>query len=348
MNPIGTFYSDKFLEHDMPGHPEHAGRLTAITTLLRHRAADYVQPMPFEAATHAQLCRVHRPNYVRDLERSCAFGGGLLDGGDTYTTEASFDAAALAAGACIEATRVVMRGEVKRTFALPRPPGHHAYADHAEGFCLFNNVAFAARCALDEFGLERVMIVDWDVHHGNGTESIFYDNPHVLYVSLHQYGGIYPGTGTSNAAGWERGAGANMNIPLPEGVGDKGYMRAFNELIAPKARQFKPQLILISAGYDAHWRDPLANMRVSLPGFARMTQSMVDLSDEFCGGKLVGVLEGGYDLEVLSHGVLATLQVMAGDSPDAIEDTVGLPKHELAVERLDSLFEQIKKTQKLT
>ncbi len=347
MNPIGTFYSPKFLEHDMPGHPEHAGRLTAVMHILQRKAAHTMIALPFDAATNEQLARVHKANYVRDLERTCAFGGGLLDGGDTYTTDASFDAAALAAGAAMEATRVVMKGDIKRTYVLPRPPGHHAYADHAEGFCLFNNVAFAARCAIDEFALERVMIVDWDVHHGNGTEAIFYDDPRVLYISAHQYGGIYPGTGTSNAVGWQNGVGANMNIPLPEGVGDKGYVRAFNELVVPKVRQFKPQLILISAGYDAHWRDPLANMRVSIGGFAQLTHIMAALSDEFCGGKMVCVLEGGYDLEVLGYGVLSTLQVMSGVPLDQIEDPIGAAKHEMAVERLDPLFEQIKKAQRI-
>lgn len=316
MNPVGYLYHPLFLAHDLPGHPESANRLSTLMRFLDHSGMlSKCRPLAFEPASNEQIAKVHALRYVRALEQMCAYGGGMLDS-DTYTTDASFDAAALAAGACMQAARAVMRDEVRRAFALVRPPGHHAYPDHAEGFCLFNNAAFAAKTALGDFGgkhAERVLLLDWDVHHGNGTEAVFYNDPRVLYVSTHQFGAwFYPGTGHPSHTGHAEGAGANVNIALPPGVGDDGYARVFDEIIAPVARRFRPDLIVISAGFDAHWRDPLAEMKMSLSGYARLALGMTRLSDELCGGRMVVVLEGGYDLDVLHFGVLNTFNILLG------------------------------------
>ncbi len=341
MIDVGIAYDPLFLEHDLPGHPEHAGRLRAVQALLaKKRAHEWLTQLASVPATFDELCDLHDPDYVSRVYAICASGKGSLNP-DTYLTRQSFDAAALAAGAAMSCVRAVQRGEVQRAFALVRPPGHHAYAGHGEGFCLFNNVAFAAQAALGKFGptdpmwspaavkslandTPRVMIVDFDVHHGNGTQDIFYQDPRVLTASLHQYGHIYPGSGALDEVGAGPGLGVALNVPLPPGTGDAGYARAFDEIIVPMAQRFKPSLLLASAGFDAHWRDPLAHMSVSLSGFSAMVRSLCALSDTLCGGKFVAVLEGGYDLDALSYGVLNALRVMQGQ-PDAVEDPLGPP-----------------------
>jgi acetoin utilization deacetylase AcuC-like enzyme len=239
--------------------------------------------------------------------------------------------------------QAVMSGEAGRAFALLRPPGHHAFADHGEGFCLFNNVAFAARAALGRIHggdpmwspsarrshalhQPRALIVDFDVHHGNGTQAIFYDDPSVMVISLHQYGYIYPGTGHHEEAGDSAGRGSTINVPMPAGAGDALYARAFNDIVAPAARRFKPDVLLMSAGFDAHWRDPLAHVQLSLSGLARIVSTLCELSDELCEGRLIGILEGGYDLEVLSYGVLNSMRIMRG-APSLVEDHIGPAPH---------------------
>ncbi|MCX6019508.1 MAG: histone deacetylase, partial [Chloroflexi bacterium] len=219
------------------------------------------------------------------------------------------------------------------------PPGHHAFADHGEGFCLFNNVAFAAHIATDGVRSSdvmwsasarrshaqqrpRAMIVDFDVHHGNGTQSIFEDDPSVLFLSLHQFGRIYPGSGGAEEMGHGAGRGATINVPMPAGAGDALYARAFDEIVAPAARRFAPDVMIVSAGFDGHWRDPLAQVQLSLHGQTHMVQSLSALSDELCGGRMVCVLEGGYDLEVLSLGVLNMVRVLRGVD-DECEDPLG-------------------------
>ncbi|MCL5997783.1 MAG: histone deacetylase [Chloroflexi bacterium] len=328
MHTVGYLYDPIFHAHKHPNHPENSDRLESIMGLLIERGVlGDLLPLPFMAATPEQLCSVHRASYISALKQLSLQGGGMLEP-STYVNEASYDAAAMAAGAGIAAVAAVLSDKVERAFAFVRPPGHHAFADHGEGFCLFNNVAFAARCALDEFGLRRVMIVDWDVHHGNGTQDIFYEDPHVLYVSTHQMP-LYPGTGRVGDIGEGAGEGMTVNIPLQPGIGDAGFASVFDEIVCPIARRYEPELILISAGYDAHWRDSLAGWRytlgglnVSLGGFARMAETLVALSEELCQGRVVGLLEGGYDLEVLSNGVLNTLYVLMGQT-DNVSDPLG-------------------------
>ena len=320
MKTVGYLYDPLFLEHTYPGHPESDARLRAIVNLLRkENALDELTELSFKAATEAELAQVHRHDYIAEVLSIAGFGGGHM-GADTYLNDASYDAAALAAGAGLRATQAVLQGEVERAFALVRPPGHHAFADHGEGFCIFNNIAFAAKAAFSPRrggggaggGLDRVMIVDFDVHHGNGTQAIFYDDPRVLFVSSHQMP-LYPGTGHLNETGRGAGQGATVNIPLLPGAGDGAFSRIFSEVIAPLAQRFKPQLLLVSAGFDAHWHDPQAQLGVSLTGFADMVRGLTQLSEEFCGGRMVAVLEGGYDLPALSYGVLNTLRLLRGD-----------------------------------
>ena len=321
MKTVGYLYDPLFLEHTYPGHPESDARLRAVMNLLRkENTLDELTALSCKAATQTELAQVHRHDYVAEVMSIAGFGGGNL-GPDTYLNDATFDAAALAAGAAIQATQAVLQGDVDRAFALVRPPGHHAFAGHGEGFCIFNNIAFAAKEALKTH--ERVMIVDFDVHHGNGTQSIFYDDPRVLFVSSHQMP-LYPGTGHLSEVGKGAGQGTTVNVPLLPGAGDVAFNRIFSEVITPLAQRFKPQLLLVSAGFDAHWHDPLAQISVSLTGFADMVRGLTQLSEEFCGGRMVTILEGGYDLPALSYGVLNTFKVLRGH--EHIADPFGADK----------------------
>jgi acetoin utilization deacetylase AcuC-like enzyme len=329
MYAVGYAYDPIFLAHTLRHHPENHTRLEAVMGLLRSKGElDRLVPLTLQPASEEILGRVHDQVYVRELKAVSARGGGALNP-DTYVARASFEAAAMAAGASMSAVEAVLRGEVRRAFALVRPPGHHAFADHGEGFCLFNNAAFAAKRALGDLAqpgaaqerdVKRVMIVDWDVHHGNGTQAIFYEDPRVLYVSVHQ-APLYPHSGRISETGRGAGQGTTVNVPLPVGAGDAGYARVFDEIVVPAARRYQPELLLMSAGYDAHWVDLLAGMAVSLQGFARMAAGLSRLSEELCGGCIVAVLEGGYDLDVLSYGVLNTFSALRGD--DTVLDPLG-------------------------
>jgi len=219
-----------------------------------------------------------------------------------------------AAGGVLAAAEAVRDGRDRTALCLVRPPGHHASPERGMGFCLFNNVAIAARYAIEKHGLERVMIVDYDVHHGNGTQDCFYDDGQVLFCSTHAWP-LYPGTGAIQEVGVESGYGLTLNLPLPHGTGDAGFQRCYEEVIVPAIQSFKPQLLLVSAGYDAHWADPLGPLALSVAGFARLTQRLVTLAEQLCGGRIVLVLEGGYDLQALSAGVLAALHVLLGRDP---------------------------------
>ncbi len=338
-----------FLNHTLPRHPESRERLEAVAQLLdAERAWDGLERLPARAASRAELCAAHAPDYVDRLQRLSAAGGGMLTP-DTYVTPASFEAASLAAGACAAAARAVLEGAdghgrpVERAIALVRPPGHHAFAGSGGGFCLFNNAAFAVKAALGDVpghpaAVERVAIVDWDVHHGNGTQDIFYADPRVLYLSTHQ-SPLYPYTGRVDETGSGAGRGATINVPLPAGTGDAGYACVFDEIVAPAARRFQPQLIVVSAGYDAHWRDPLAGMALSLAGYARLAEAVCALSDELCAGRVAVILEGGYDLDVLSYGVLNTLRALRGEG--AAVDPIGpFPGRETPV---DQAIHQVKR-----
>ncbi len=309
-------------EHTLAGHPEHAGRLAAVWGRLE--AADVlgqVTPLTPQPATTAQIVRVHAAEHQALISWAAAQGHGML-GPDTYVTAASADAALLAAGGACAAVDAVLSGAAHNALALVRPPGHHAGWNTVEGFCLYNNIAMAARQAQAIHRLRRVAIVDFDVHHGNGTQQIFEWDDSVLFISLHMFAPyFYPGTGNLDEIGLGEGRGYTLNVPLGPGTGDKGYAQMFEEVIRPKITSFAPELILVSAGFDAHWRDPLAEARLSLRGYAHLTRSLIGWADQYCQGRIVFILEGGYLLEALSHGVLNTLYALLGQ--DEIVDPLG-------------------------
>ena len=310
--------------HDWPGHPENAARVPAILKVIQSSVINNqcmsVEPRP---ATMEELTRVHPLEYVEALERVMAQAPGYVDHAPTYITPQSFECARLAAGAAcsiVENSLITTspnhhNGELENCgFALIRPPGHHATPASAMGFCLYNNVAIAARHA-QALGAERVMIVDFDVHHGNGTQDAFYDDGSVLFISTHQHG-IYPMTGEIEETGAGAGRGYNVNVPLPAGAGDGAAERVMAEIILPLADRFQPNFMLVSAGYDAHWRDPLASLQFTCTGYYRMVQALRQIALRHCDGRLVCVLEGGYDLEALAQSVLASMHALAGlDAP---------------------------------
>jgi acetoin utilization deacetylase AcuC-like enzyme len=263
-----------------------------------------------QPATEAQILAVHERRLL-EFVRSAASRGPQWLSPDTYILPASWEAACMAAGAAAAAVEAVVAGQVSNAFALIRPPGHHATPSQPMGFCLLNNIAIAARHALDSLGIERVAIVDFDVHHGNGTQDCFYDDGRVLFCSTHA-SPLYPGTGAADDVGIEDGYGATLNLPLPYETGDTGFQLIYDQVVLPALRRFAPQLILVSAGYDAHWDDPLGPLSLSIDGYQALTQRLVTLADELCGGKIVLVLEGGYSLPALAGGVVASLCVLLG------------------------------------
>jgi acetoin utilization deacetylase AcuC-like enzyme len=287
-----------------------------------------------------RLERCHEPRYVEQVQRVARQGGGHLDM-DTYVRPASYDAALMAAGGLVEATRAVLDGEVDNAFGLVRPPGHHALRARGMGFCLFNNVAVAAHYALAERDLDRVLIVDFDVHHGNGTQDEFESDPAVMYISTHQYP-HYPGTGYWSETGQGDGAGSIVNVPLGGGVGDEGFGRIFEEIVGPAAWRFQPQLILVSAGYDAHWDDPLAYLQLSVSGYAAIARALKELAAELCDGRLVFTLEGGYHLEALAYAILNSFAVLLGDDDWQLIDPLGpSPRRERPV---DDIVARVRQT----
>ena len=313
-------YHPIYLAHDLPSHPENARRLQRILDTLEREGVlarlVHLEPRP---ATIEELTRVHRAEHVARVEKKAQAGGGYLDS-DTYMTADSFEAACMAAGGLVRAVEAVLSGEITNGFALVRPPGHHATPERSMGFCIFNNVAVGARAALASGDAERVLIVDFDVHHGNGTQAIFERDPAVFYVSTHQYP-FYPGTGDWREIGFGEGEGTVLDVPLPVGVGDAGFAQVFAELVWPLAERFDPDLILVSAGYDAHWNDPLAFMNLSLTGYAWLGQDLVKMAGQLCDGRIVFALEGGYQLDVLAYGVLNACSAMLGE--DMISDPFG-------------------------
>ena len=310
------------------GHPERPERLAALLEQLEANPPTDRLRTP-RLATRTELSRVHESAYV-DAILGLEGESQQLDA-DTSVSPGSIPAALLAAGGAIGAVDAVLDGEHRHAFNLGRPPGHHAEAGHAMGFCLFNNVAVAAAHARDR-GLERVLIIDWDVHHGNGTQHSFEADPSVVVMNLHQWP-LYPGTGALTEIGTGEGVGATVNIPMPAGSGDGEYALASERLVAPIAAACRPELILISAGFDAHARDPLAQQELSTDGFARLAALVRDLADTLCDGRLVLTLEGGYDLVALTEGVDACRRVLEGEAaPEAP------PPSDEGVAAVDAMF----------
>jgi acetoin utilization deacetylase AcuC-like enzyme len=304
-----VYYDPLFLQHDTgAGHPERADRLRAIVDGFHADPIPGVDLRTPRPATDEEILAVHGAGYLEAL-RSYSGRRARLDA-DTVSSPASFEAARLAAGASVQAVEAVWSGDVENAFVWARPPGHHAEQAQAMGFCLFNNVAIAAEAAR-RLGAERVLILDWDVHHGNGTQHTFEQRRDVLYASSHQYP-FYPGTGAPSEIGRGEGKGFTVNCALSAGQDDADFGAVFHEIFLPVAQAYRPDFVLISAGFDAHARDPLGQMRVTERGFAAMCSGLRDIADAACGGKLVLLLEGGYDLRALRDSTRACLEVMTG------------------------------------
>lgn len=305
---VGIVRDERYKLHDMgPFHPESPRRLEAIYQAI-HGLEDFLFDIPPREALREEVALVHDGAYIERIART--EGKYVQLDPDTSTCPESFRVALLAAGGVIEAVKWVLEGKGRRAFALVRPPGHHAEPDRAMGFCLFNNVAIAARFAQKSFRVERVLIVDWDLHHGNGTQKAFWEDPTVLYFSTHQYP-YYPGTGHHTEIGGGAGRGYTVNCPLGVGHDDLDYANIFRHHLTPIALQFRPHLILVSAGFDPYHRDPLGGMRVTEEGFARLTDILLDIASK-CNCPVVLALEGGYHLEGLARSVREVLKVLAG------------------------------------
>jgi acetoin utilization deacetylase AcuC-like enzyme len=308
--PNVAFYShpDYDLHVQGPRHPERPERTKVLKERLRAssvwNALQHIEPEP---ATVEQLQLIHEPDYIASVERFCEDGGGLIDGRETGAGKYSYRIARLAAGAVTGAVDRVLTGASDAAFCAVRPPGHHALTDRAMGFCLFNNAAIGARHAQRHHGIERVLIVDWDFHHGNGTQDMFYADGSVMYFSVH-CSPAYPYTGYRMQSGEGPGLGCIVNAPLSPGAGAKEYLDAFHKLLIPAARRFRPDLVIISAGFDAHREDPLSLMRIDTGDFDAFTEVVRGIADEHCGGRIVSVLEGGYNVDTLAASVEVHLQ----------------------------------------
>jgi len=319
----------RFLDHrGPPGHPERPERLDAIAEALEPRR-ERLRLLPPRAASREELSSIHGGDHIDRVARACERAPGHLDP-DTYVSAASFEVAKLAVGGSVDLVRAIAAGEVAAGFAAVRPPGHHAESNRAMGFCLFNNVAIAARALQTHDALERILILDWDVHHGNGTQHSFEDDPTVLYVSTHEYP-QYPGTGAATEAGHGRGAGFTLNVPMPSGCGDAEYIGVLQRLLVPAAHSFRPEFLIVSCGFDTHRDDPLAGMRVTGEGFAAMSAIVRQLADELCDGRLAFVLEGGYSLQGLREGTAAVVDaLLRADAPPLPEPSQAAPGSLLA------------------
>ncbi|MDI3315821.1 MAG: histone deacetylase [Mycobacterium sp.] len=306
----------RYTEHDLPGHPENAERIRAVWRGLDETGLSArmhsVQAEPLDPGL---ALAVHTPDYLDVLRRISAAPRVTHLDADTYAGPDALTLALLSAGGAVGAVDAVLRGAAGNGLAAIRPPGHHAMPARAMGFCLLGNVAIAARYAQARYGVERVLIIDYDVHHGNGTEAMFYDDPSVLYISTHQYP-FYPGTGAATDVGAGRGEGYTINIPLPAGSGDTTYATVLDRVIWPAVLRYDPQLILVSMGFDAYWADPLAAMRLTLNGYSHLAGEVIRLARRCCRGKVVFVLEGGYHTEALRYGVSDVARLLLGELPD--------------------------------
>ena len=313
MRPTGYVYDDRYLLHD-PGswHPERPDRLKAIQRALKDSGVmELLVPIQPYPAPLSWVERLHDPDYIRRFKEACEQGLEIFEVQDCGICPKSYDIALLAAGGVMAAVDAVMGGQVDTAFCAVRPPGHHAERDRAMGFCFFNNVALGALYLLENFGLERVAIVDWDVHHGNGTQHLFEADPRVFYLSLHedpQY--CYPGTGYAREEGKGPGKGFTLNLPFPPRSGDEEYLEALNNVALPRLVQFAPQFVLVSAGFDAHSKDQLAHINLTSSAYRQMGRLVLDLARETAGGRLIIVLEGGYNLEVLEECVEDQLRLL--------------------------------------
>ena len=338
MNKTGIVRDDRFMHHFMGSyHPESPERLSAIYAMLDEQdmAGKFVL-VPIRRAEREELLWIHSPEYIDSLAATAGDESTYLDP-DTQTSAGSYEAALLAAGGLCQAITMVVRGELQNAFALVRPPGHHAERDRAMGFCLFNNVAIGARFAQEKLKLKRVLIVDWDLHHGNGTQHAFEDDPSILYFSAHQFP-YYPGTGNFDEVGYDKGRGYTVNVPMRAGSGDQEFSRVFESILKPIALEFKPELVLVSAGFDCHSDDPLGGMRISNKGFGVLTRQVMEVARQCCQGRLVLTLEGGYHIQRQKEAVKVVLQEMSGSS----ESDVAILLNHADQPWLEAILKQVK------
>ncbi len=312
MKTVYTFVPSP--SHVYPDHPERPARFDILKPRLKTFDAELIEAKP---ATREEIAFVHNPKLVAALEKVCREEApGIIDYAPTYVTQTTFDDALLAAGGVVTCSRAVMNGDARNAFAIVRPPGHHAEPDHAMGFCIFNNIAIAARDALEN-GLERVMVIDYDAHHGNGTQAAFLNDERLAFVSAHQWG-IYPGTGWIEDA--PHAKGRIVNVPLPAYAGDKVYEHVADTIFKPFVESFKPQMIFVSVGFDAHWNDPITSLGLSTAGYLMLAKKVVALAEEHCDGKIVFVLEGGYDPVNVANGAEAVFIAGTGNGESEARD----------------------------
>ncbi len=312
-NMTGLIYHEDYLKHDTgKTHPERKERLTAIINRLEgKKLLEQLIVIKAIPATPQWIALVHSPEYIAEVEKTCEGGKQYLHSNDTMISKDSYATALLATGGVLCAIDAVMEGKAKNAFCAIRPPGHHASRNKAMGFCIFNNIAIGARYLQRKYRLAKILIVDFDVHHGNGTQDIFYDDPNVFYFSIHR-SPFYPGSGNADEKGVGKGYGYTVNVPLAKGDGDREYINAFNEIFKPQALAFHPDFVLVSAGFDAYKNDPLGGMNVSSEGYATISKIINEIAVECCGGRLVSVLEGGYDLDGLAASVEAHISILIG------------------------------------
>ena len=316
MKRVAWVYHPDYLLHTPPfEHPESPERLVAIAGHLgRTGLIDQMVPVTPEYPEDADILSVHDREYLNKLENACRRGDLTLDAEDTYLNRHSFNIALLSAGGAVAGAKSVGEGTADRAFCAVRPPGHHAGRDVGMGFCLLNNVAVAARYLQARHGVGKVLIIDWDVHHGNGTQNIFLEDPTVFYFSIHEHPTfLYPGTGRRWEIGKGKGEGTTLNAPMAPGAGDAEFRTTFEGMLEPAVERFRPEIILVSAGFDAHRDDPLADLQVTEEGFRFMTRHVLALADRFCGGKVVSVLEGGYETSSLTSCIEIHVRELLGE-----------------------------------
>jgi acetoin utilization deacetylase AcuC-like enzyme len=345
-----VIFSPVFYEHKPGrGHPESTERLRSIIRELKkdeHQGIGNWQFVEPEKAGLDTVELVHGIEYIEFVEKVCESGGGVLDlEEDTVTSPESFKVALHAVGGTLKAVNSIMRREFRNGFALVRPPGHHAGEYSAGGFCIFNNIAIAAKYLLSKIGLKKIMILDIDAHHGNGTQEVFYSDDKVLYISIHQDPRHFPGTGFVYELGEGKGLGYNVNIPLPFETGDRIYLRAINEVIEPIIQQYKPEFMLVSAGFDGHYTDPVASLSLSASCYQEVFEKVVNLASEICGGRLLFVLEGGYSLGFVGKIALATIASLGQTSYyDIADNPTGAEKS--ISEQGEKIINKVKTVQK--
>lgn len=323
-NSTGVVLDPLFLKHDYPSHPENANRLKAIDEALTKASLwQSLTPIGSRKATREEIQFAHKDGYIEEIKLLSEAGGGFYEpwNADTYLNTHSYDAALMAAGSNINLNLAIYDRKVSNGFALLRPPGHHALENQAMGFCIFNSDVIAARALQKYRGVERVAIVDFDVHHGNGTQDMVESDPSIMALSIHQHP-FWPMTGKYEFTGKGEAEGTIVNCPFIAGAGNKTYLQTFDEIIIPKLEAFKPQQIIVFAGYDAHWQDPLANHNVSVTGFSEMSRKMIEAADQICDGRISFSLGGGYKLEPLAESVTASMYQLLRQ-PEKVKDTIG-------------------------